>query len=44
VAAHPTPDASQRRRNLAPILGDMKILRMDNVGIVVDDLVAAIAF
>src|SRR5579885_384499 len=31
-------------RNPCPILGDMTILRMDHVGIVVDDLEAAKAF
>ena len=35
---------SDRRLAVFPMLGDMAIQRMDNVAIVVDDLIAAVAF
>src|SRR6266508_186826 len=37
-------NSHRRRRRRPPWLGDMTIKRMDNVGIVVDDLAAATAF
>src|SRR6186997_1525761 len=38
------PLATDRAKHPSPILGDMTILRMDNILLVVDDLKAAIAF